>query len=119
MVLRILISGRPPVTNMYETIIFVSWGGVLFALVFELVYRVRYFATTAAALATIALLIADNVPIFDASISPLVPVLRDNMWLTDPRAHDHARLRGVHARDGPRPPEPRPLLLRPRQGRRC
>ena len=32
------------------------------------------------------------------------------------RAHDHARLRGVHARDGPRPPEPRPLLLRPRQG---
>jgi cytochrome c-type biogenesis protein CcsB len=82
MVLRILISGRPPVTNMYETIIFVSWGGVLFALVFELVYRVRYFATTAAALATIALLIADNVPIFDASISPLVPVLRDNMWLT-------------------------------------
>jgi len=82
MVLRILISGRPPVTNMYETIIFVSWGGVLFALVFELVYRVRYFVTTAAALATIALLIADNVPIFDASISPLVPVLRDNMWLT-------------------------------------
>jgi cytochrome c-type biogenesis protein CcsB len=82
MVLRILISGRPPVTNMYETIIFVSWGGVLFALIFELVYRVRYFATTAAALSTIALLIADNVPIFDGSISPLVPVLRDNMWLT-------------------------------------
>ncbi len=47
MVLRILISGRPPVTNMYETIIFVSSGGVLFALVFELVYRVRYFAATA------------------------------------------------------------------------
>jgi len=82
MLLRILISGRPPVTNMYETIVFVSWGGMLFALVFELVYKVRYFATTAAALATIALLIADNVPIFDGAISPLVPVLRDNMWLT-------------------------------------
>jgi cytochrome c-type biogenesis protein CcsB len=82
MLLRILISGRPPVTNMYETIVFVSWGAVLFALVFELVYKVRYFATTAAALATTALLIADNVPIFDGAISPLVPVLRDNMWLT-------------------------------------
>jgi len=33
-------------------------------------------------LVAIALLIADNVPIFDAAISPLVPVLRDNMWLT-------------------------------------
>ena len=82
MLLRILISGRPPVTNMYETIVFVSFGGMLFALVFEAVYRVRYFAACASAVATIALLIADNVPIFDASIAPLVPVLRDNMWLT-------------------------------------
>ncbi len=82
MLLRILISGRPPVTNMYETIIFVSWGGVLFALVFESIYKVRFFGTTAAGLATICLLIADNVPIFDSSIAPLVPVLRDNMWLT-------------------------------------
>ncbi len=82
MLLRILISGRPPVTNMYETIVFVSWGGVLFALIFESIYKVRFFGTTAAALATIALLIADNVPIFDSSIAPLVPVLRDNMWLT-------------------------------------
>jgi cytochrome c-type biogenesis protein CcsB len=82
MVLRILISGRPPVTNMYETIVFVSWGGMLFALIFEAIYKVRFFGTTAAALATICLLIADNVPIFDGSIAPLVPVLRDNMWLT-------------------------------------
>jgi ABC-type transport system involved in cytochrome c biogenesis permease subunit len=82
MTLRILISGRPPVTNMYETIIFVSWGGVLFALVFEAIYKVRFFGTCAAAVATAALLIADNVPIFDGSIAPLVPVLRDNMWLT-------------------------------------
>ncbi len=82
MALRILISGRPPVTNMYETIVFVSWGGVLFALIFESIYKVRFFGTTAAGLATICLLIADNVPIFDSSIAPLVPVLRDNMWLT-------------------------------------
>ena len=82
MLLRILISGRPPVTNMYETIVFVSFGGMLFALVFEAIYRVRFFAACASAVATIALLIADNVPIFDGSISPLVPVLRDNMWLT-------------------------------------
>jgi len=82
MALRILISGRPPVTNMYETIVFVAWGGMLFALVFEAIYRVRYFATCAGAVSTIALIIADNVPIFDGAISPLVPVLRDNMWLT-------------------------------------
>jgi cytochrome c-type biogenesis protein CcsB len=82
MTLRVLISGRPPVTNMYESVVWVAFGGVLFALVFEAVYRVRVFAACASALAVICLILADNVPILDGSISPLVPVLRDNMWLT-------------------------------------
>jgi cytochrome c-type biogenesis protein CcsB len=82
MTLRVLISGRPPVTNMYESVVWVAFGAVLFALVFEAVYRVRIFAACASALAVICLILADNVPILDGSISPLVPVLRDNMWLT-------------------------------------
>ena len=82
MLLRTMISGRPPVTNMYETVVFVAWGGVLFALVFEAIYKARYFAATAAGLATLCLILADNVPILDGAIAPLVPVLRDNMWLT-------------------------------------
>jgi len=82
MTLRVLISGRPPVTNMYESVVWVAFGAVLFALVFEAVYKVRIFAACACALAVICLILADNVPILDGSISPLVPVLRDNMWLT-------------------------------------
>jgi cytochrome c-type biogenesis protein CcsB len=82
MALRTMISGRPPVTNMYETVVFVAWGGVLFALIFEAIYKVRYFAATAAGLGVLCLILADNVPILDGAISPLVPVLRDNMWLT-------------------------------------
>jgi cytochrome c-type biogenesis protein CcsB len=82
MVLRMTITGRPPVTNMYESVIWVAWGAMLFALIFEAVYKVRYFAVCAAALATFSLILADNVPILDGSIEPLVPVLRDNMWLT-------------------------------------
>ena len=82
MVLRVMISGRPPVTNMYESVVWVAFGAVLFALVFEAVYKVRIFAACASALAVVCLILADNVPILDGSISPLVPVLRDNMWLT-------------------------------------
>jgi ABC-type transport system involved in cytochrome c biogenesis permease subunit len=82
MALRVMISGRPPVTNMYESVVWVAFGGMLFALIFEAVYRVRIFAACASALAVICLILADNVPILDGSISPLVPVLRDNMWLT-------------------------------------
>jgi cytochrome c-type biogenesis protein CcsB len=80
--LRIYISGRPPVTNMYESVVWVAWGAVLFALIFEAIYKARYFAAAAAGLATLSLILADNVPILDGSIDPLVPVLRDNMWLT-------------------------------------
>jgi ABC-type transport system involved in cytochrome c biogenesis permease subunit len=82
MVIRSLISGRPPVTNMYESVIWVAWGAMLFALIFESIYRVRYFAACAGAVAIISLILADNVPILDGAIDPLVPVLRDNMWLT-------------------------------------
>jgi len=82
MVLRMMISGRPPVTNMYESVIWVAWGGMLFALIFEVVYKARYFAVCASAMAVICLILADNVPILDGAIEPLVPVLRDNMWLT-------------------------------------
>lgn len=82
LLLRTLIAGRPPLTNMYETIVFVAWGGVAIALAFEAVYRTHLFAACAGLLGTLALVIADSVPIFDGSISPLVPVLRDNTWLT-------------------------------------
>ncbi|MCC7343453.1 MAG: cytochrome c biogenesis protein CcsA [Deltaproteobacteria bacterium] len=82
-VLRMLISGRPPVTNMYESVIWVAFGVVLFALIFEAVYRAKIYAVAAAALATLLMVVADSVPsILDPAIDPLVPVLRSNYWLT-------------------------------------
>jgi ABC-type transport system involved in cytochrome c biogenesis permease subunit len=82
MLLRTLISGRAPVTNMYESVVFVAWGAVAVALVFEAFSRVRWVAACAALLGSVCLVLADNLPILDGSIEPLVPVLRDNMWLT-------------------------------------
>jgi ABC-type transport system involved in cytochrome c biogenesis permease subunit len=81
-VLRTLIAERAPVTNMYETIVFASWGAVLFALAFEARHGTRLFAACASGLSVGFLLLADSVPIFDAAIDPLAPVLRDNFWLS-------------------------------------
>jgi ABC-type transport system involved in cytochrome c biogenesis permease subunit len=67
---------------MYESIIFVAWGAMLFALVFEGVYRSRWFLATSLPLAVVSLILADNLPILNGAIDPLVPVLRNNMWLT-------------------------------------
>jgi ABC-type transport system involved in cytochrome c biogenesis permease subunit len=81
-VLRTLIAERAPVANMYETIVFASWGAVLLALVFEARHGTRLFAACASGLSVAFLLLADSVPIFDAAIDPLAPVLRDNFWLS-------------------------------------
>ena len=80
---RVLIAGRPPVTNMYESVIWVAFGTILFALIFEMIYRAGYFLLGAIPVAVASLILADSQPmILDRSIHPLTPVLRDNFWLT-------------------------------------
>jgi len=80
---RIIISGRPPVTNMYESVIWVAFGTVLFALIFETIYRTRWILLGAVPVAVVSLILADSQPVaLDRSIQPLVPVLQSNFWLT-------------------------------------
>lgn len=80
--LRSAISGRPPVTNMYETVIWVAFIVVVTALIFEARTRGRWFLVGAMPVAILSLILADTQPtILDPSIQPLVPVLRDNFWL--------------------------------------
>ncbi len=81
-VARILIAGRPPVTNMYESIIWVAFGTVLFALIFEAIFRSRYFLLGAIPVAVLSLLLADSQPLaLDPGIHPLTAVLQSNFWL--------------------------------------
>jgi cytochrome c-type biogenesis protein CcsB len=80
---RMMIAGRPPVTNMYESVIWVGFGIAAVALIFELIYRAKYYLLAAAPLSVICLILSDKLPaILDPSIKPLVPVLRDNFWLS-------------------------------------
>lgn len=80
---RMQIAGRPPVTNMYESVIWVALGIAGLGLLFELISRAGYYLLAAAPLSVVCLLLADNLPaILDPTISPLVPVLRDNFWLS-------------------------------------
>jgi cytochrome c-type biogenesis protein CcsB len=81
--LRIWVSGRPPVTNMYESVIWVSWGCVLFALIIGTSYKKAIIPAAASVFAIVALVLADTLPsVLDPSIQPLEPVLRSNFWLT-------------------------------------
>ena len=82
-VLRCLIAGRPPVTNMYESIIWVSFAVSFFGMIFFARYRTSVYLLAALPVTLIALLLVHQMPIaMPSSIDPLVPVLRDNFWLT-------------------------------------
>jgi cytochrome c-type biogenesis protein CcsB len=79
--LRMMISGRAPVTNMYESVVWVSFGAAMFALLLESIYRQRYYIAGAVPLSIVLLLLADQFPaVLDSSMGPLTPVLRNN-WL--------------------------------------
>ncbi|MGO9113462.1 MAG: cytochrome c biogenesis protein CcsA [Thermoguttaceae bacterium] len=80
--MRVTISGRAPVTNMYESVVYVGFGVAAIGLILELIYRKRFIAIAAAAVSTVALVLADNCPsVLDSSLQPLQPVLRNNFWL--------------------------------------
>ena len=82
-VLRCLIAGRPPVTNMYESIIWVSFAVSFFGMIFFARYRTPVYLLAALPVTLIALLLVHQMPIaMPSNIDPLVPVLRDNFWLT-------------------------------------
>jgi ABC-type transport system involved in cytochrome c biogenesis permease subunit len=75
---------------MYESVIWVGFGCVLFAIIFELKERVRYFLTAGVAGGFLCLVLMDLVPVlagnssmpgFENQINPLQPVLQNNFWL--------------------------------------
>ena len=81
--LRMQVAGRPPVTNMYESVVWVGFGIAVLAWLFELQSRSRIYLLAAAPLSILCLVLADRLPaVLDPSIDPLVPVLRDNFWLS-------------------------------------
>jgi len=80
--MRCLIAQRPPITNMYESVLSVGVGIALLGFIYELIYRKRYLLIAASALSALVLILAESCPaLFDAGIHPLPPVLRNRFWL--------------------------------------
>ncbi|MBY0384403.1 cytochrome C biogenesis protein, partial [bacterium] len=80
--LRVYLTERPPVSNMFETVIWVAWGAILFTSWLSIVKKKNYILLSGTLVATLAMIVANSAPaILDASLQPLEPVLRSNLWL--------------------------------------
>lgn len=80
--LRWQIAGRIPAANMFESLLFLSWGMGAFAIVAVFVLKNRTVPLTASGLGAVSLMIADRViPIADHFVRPIPPVLADTVWM--------------------------------------
>jgi cytochrome c-type biogenesis protein CcsB len=76
---RWLVAGRIPASNMYESMLFLGWGVALFGVV-SVLLRNRMLVFNAAAMAALAALLSDLLPM-DPFIHPMAPVLSGTPWL--------------------------------------
>ncbi|HLO67436.1 MAG TPA: cytochrome c biogenesis protein CcsA [Holophaga sp.] len=81
LVSRVVLQGRPPVTNLYSSAVFVGWGAVVLGIILERMYR-RGFATAVSAAAGFAsLIIAHHLAMEGDTMEMMVAVLDSNFWL--------------------------------------
>jgi ABC-type transport system involved in cytochrome c biogenesis permease subunit len=78
---RIYISGRPPVTNLYSSAVFIGWGTVLLGLIFERFFRLGIGNLVAGASGYLSLMIAYVLAAEGDTMEVLQAVLDTQFWL--------------------------------------
>lgn len=78
---RIYIQGRPPVTNLYSSAIFIAWGAVILAAFLEFFFRNGIGSVAAATIGFLSLLVAHNLAGDGDTMKMLQAVLDTNFWL--------------------------------------
>jgi len=81
LIYRIVLQGRPPVTNLYSSAIFIGWGAVVLGLVLEKFYKNGIGAVVSAGMAFITLIIAQNLALDGDTMEMMRAVLDTNFWL--------------------------------------
>ena len=75
------LQGRPPVTNLYSSAIFIGWTSVLLCLFLERFYKNGIGSVCASTIGFVTLLIAYNLQLDGDTLAMLRAVLDTNIWL--------------------------------------
>ena len=81
LLIRMYLQGRPPVTNLYSSALFVGWGSVLLCLFLERFYKNGIGSVCGSTIGFVTLLIAHNLQLDGDSLEMLRAVLDTNVWL--------------------------------------
>jgi ABC-type transport system involved in cytochrome c biogenesis permease subunit len=78
---RMWLEGRPPVTNLYSSALFVGWGAVALCLILEVVYKNAIGSVAAGLIGFGTLLIAHHLALSGDTLEMMRAVLDSNFWL--------------------------------------
>jgi ABC-type transport system involved in cytochrome c biogenesis permease subunit len=81
LVFRMYLEGRPPVTNLYSSAIFIGWGAVILGMVLEKIYRDGIGCVVAGSAGFVTLIIAHNLALSGDTMEMMRAVLDTNFWL--------------------------------------
>lgn len=78
---RMWLEGRPPVTNLYSSALFVGWGSVLLCLFLEAIYKNGVGSVAGGMIGFCTLLIAHHLSLSGDTLEMMRAVLDSNFWL--------------------------------------
>ena len=78
---RMILQGRPPVTNLYSSAVFVGWGVVVLGLIVERMYRKGFGTAMAAIFGFASLIVAQHLGESGDTMEMMRAVLDSNFWL--------------------------------------
>jgi ABC-type transport system involved in cytochrome c biogenesis permease subunit len=81
LVYRMVLEGRPPVTNLYSSAIFIGWGACVLGLILERIYKIGLGSAMAGLAGFVTLLIAHNLALGGDTMEMMRAVLDTNFWL--------------------------------------
>ena len=79
---RMCVEGRPPVTNLYSSAVFVGWGSVLLGCVLERLYRNGIGSCVASITGSLSLIVAHHLMNQGDTMEMMRAVLNSNFWLS-------------------------------------
>ncbi len=81
LIFRMHLEGRPPVTNLYSSAIFIGWAAMILGIGLERVYRLGLGAAVASLAGFVTLIIAHNLALGGDTMQMMRAVLDTNFWL--------------------------------------
>ncbi len=81
LIFRMVLEGRPPVTNLYSSAVFVGWGAVGLSLILERFFRGGIGLAVASVVGFCTLIVAHHLSLSGDTLEMLQAVLDTNFWL--------------------------------------